>query len=77
MSEYKFGDIVRAKCTAPARYIDDGLCMVVSSMSNQLFVDEVKEHWQSEEHKDPIVPTDQELLGANAMRRYFQVKLSS
>jgi len=35
----KTGDICRARCTAPARYLQDGLCLFVSAQDNDLGID--------------------------------------
>ena len=35
----EFGDVCRARCTAPARYIKDGVCGYISSMCNDLCCD--------------------------------------
>ena len=36
------GDICRAKCSAPARYLGGGKCLFVSSMCNALCVDDAR-----------------------------------
>ena len=36
MDKLKIGDICRAKCTAPARYIGNGRCLYVSATTNDI-----------------------------------------
>lgn len=33
---FKFGDVCRARCTAPARYFGDGFCLYISAQDNEL-----------------------------------------
>lgn len=45
----KFGDICRAKSGSPARYLQDGLCLFVSSMSNDLIITKAAPKQKGEE----------------------------
>ena len=38
----QFGDLCRAKCSAPARYLGHGRCLFVSAMCNDLMDDEAR-----------------------------------
>lgn len=38
----KWGDVCRAKCSAPARYIGNGKCIYISSMGNERGVDDAE-----------------------------------
>lgn len=51
----KTGDYCRAKCNAPARYLTDGLCLWVSSQSNDLCVSEA-----GPKTMEPDLPTPSE-----------------
>ena len=37
-----FGDCCRARCSAPARYLSQGLCMYVSAMCNDFGIDQAE-----------------------------------
>ncbi len=53
------GDVCRAKCSAPARYIGGGKCLFVSSMCNGLSTDDARPATGGEE-RFPL-PTDAEV----------------
>lgn len=61
MRNVSFGDLVRAKCTAPARAIGNGKCVYVSAMCNELCVDDIDmgADW-SNEYNLPL-PDDEDL----------------
>ena len=58
----KFGDVVRAKCGAPARAISDTECLFVSSMCNDLSVDSINFDVSWDSNNLPL-PTDKDLEG--------------
>ena len=60
----KLGDICRAACTAPARYLADGKCLFVSAMCNDLCIDKAAPPMGGED-KMPL-PSDEELRAALA-----------
>lgn len=62
-----FGDYCRAKCTAPARFIGDGLCLYVSCQSNDFFIDEVDP--AGEANPSLVHPTLRECMAATAGMR--------
>lgn len=64
----KYGDRVRVKCTATGRYLRDGLALVVSASSNDLFVDTL--HKVQDPHPTLPVPSDDALEGASAAMSY-------
>ncbi len=55
-----FGDVVRAKCGAVARYINFGKCLYVSSMCNELCVDyvDMEADWKND---NLHLPDDKEM----------------
>lgn len=58
----KFGDLCRAKCGAPARYVRAGICLYVSSMMGvDLCPDEACPARGDE--KDRVLPSDDGLQG--------------
>jgi hypothetical protein len=61
------GDVCRARCTAPARYLAEDLCLYVSAMSNDLSVDVAEE--QSVVFANPVLPSDEAVAGALAVMR--------
>jgi hypothetical protein len=65
--EFKFGDVCRAKCTAPARYFGYGLCLYISSSCNDLCIDAAEQTFSDEETLP--LPTDRELESCE--RGYF------
>lgn len=60
----RFGDVCRASCSAPARYLNDGLCVWISCMSNDVMVTEAAEATGGEA-RFPL-PTDEMLHAAGA-----------
>jgi hypothetical protein len=40
MTDLQFGDVCRAKCTAPARYFGYGKCLYISAQDNDFGVDD-------------------------------------
>lgn len=62
MTNLSFGDICRARCTAPARYLGNGKCLFVSAMCNELCIDDAASP-TGEESNFPL-PTDDELRAA-------------
>ena len=58
------GDICRARCGAPARYLKDGRCLYISAQDNDLGVDWAKEATGGEERLP--LPSDDMLEGACA-----------
>ena len=63
----KRGDLCRAKCTAPARYLGGGKCVYVSAMDNSLNIDDV-EPPTGREGACPL-PGDDDLSLIEAVRR--------
>lgn len=61
IKDLKHGDVCRAKCGAPARYWREGICLFISSMSNDLCSDEAVMS-QGGEEEFPL-PTNQHLEG--------------
>lgn len=61
MDNLSFGDIVKAKCSATARAISNTKCVYVSSMTNELCIDDIdmKADWNNV--YDLPLPTDEEL----------------
>jgi hypothetical protein len=57
--EIKIGDVCRAKCTAPARYVGDGQCLFVSAQDNSLNLDDARPAKGGEENLP--LPSDREL----------------
>lgn len=55
----KTGDLCRAKCSAPARYLGDGRCLFVSACDNSLMEDDAIPAVGGEERLP--LPTDEEL----------------
>lgn len=55
----KRGDVCRARCTAPARYLGGGMCVFVSAMCNEVELDEAKPATGDEE-RFPL-PSDADL----------------
>ncbi len=62
-TEFKFGDICLAKCTAPARYFGHGKCLYISCSDNDLGIDDAESLYKNE-HNFPL-PTDELLSAAN------------
>lgn len=56
----KPGDICRAKCSAPARYLMKGKCLFISAMCNDLMTDDAVPATGGEE-RFPL-PSDADLL---------------
>ena len=69
MKNLAFGDLCRARCSAPARYLGEGLCLFVSAQDNDLCVDHVSDKPYVGELP---LPTDRELCAAAEMRRFIQ-----
>lgn len=65
----KYGDIARAKCSAPGRYLGSGLVLYVSAQDNDLFVDVWDENGEPITQDFPM-PGDDALIAANAGLRY-------
>jgi hypothetical protein len=61
----KHGDLCRARCTAPARYLAAGKCMFVSAMCNELALAAAVPATGGEE-RFPL-PSDEEMAGALAV----------
>ena len=55
----KRGDVCRARCTAPARYLGEGKCVYVSAMCNEVEMDEARTP-QGDEERFPL-PSDADL----------------
>lgn len=53
------GDVCRARCTAPARYLGNGQCVFVSAMGNEVEMDEARPPEGGEE-RFPL-PSDADL----------------
>lgn len=64
------GDRCRGKCSAPARYVGQGLCLFVSAQDNSLAVDFAVEPTGGEDALP--APSDEELDGAKAMLDHFR-----
>ena len=64
VAKLKHGDICRAKCTAPARYLRDGKCMYICCQDNDLSIDDALPPKGGEE-RFPL-PSDDHLEGACA-----------
>ena len=60
----KFGDICRASCGAPARYLKEGRCLFICSSNNDLSIDRAIDPTGGEE-QFPL-PSDEMLEGACA-----------
>lgn len=58
----KFGDVCRARCSAPARYIGSGKALFVSAMDNDLGINDAIEPIGGEERLP--LPSDDALKGA-------------
>jgi hypothetical protein len=65
----KFGDECRAACTAPARYLDDGLCVWVSAQNNDIMVSPTDGNGPQTANGLPLV-SDEALEAAMAMHRH-------
>lgn len=66
--EPRYGERVRAQCSATGRYLRDGLVLVVSARDNDLFVDNIHPDGDPP-HPTLPVPSDDALAGAAAALR--------
>jgi hypothetical protein len=64
MAKLNKGDFCRALCTAPARYIVNGMCMYVSCQDNSLDVTQVYPSMEAEEDSGLPYPSDDAIEGA-------------
>ncbi len=71
----RLGDICRAKCTAPARYVDKGLCLYVSAQDNEIMMDKAAPA-KGGEKRLPL-PSDEMLQGAWAALLHVRVHFST
>lgn len=69
-----YGDRVRVKCSATGRYIGDRLALVVSAMSNELFVDEIAGPDGAPPNPTLPVPSDEAVMAAEAMQNYLRIR---
>lgn len=56
----KLGDVCRAKCTAPARYLKDGRCLFIPVLDPNEFQEDDAIPPKGGEERFPL-PTDEEL----------------
>ena len=59
-NKVEFGDVVRAKCSAPARAISSTKCLFVSSMCNDLGIDDINFDVSWDSNNLPL-PSDDDL----------------